>query len=216
MLSLNVSQIFAKAESLLKNNTKQQPVVLLDEVGLADVSRHNPLKVLHSKLEQSISSRQTGDSSRVAVVGISNWSLDAAKMNRAVHISLSDPSQEDLIKTATEFTKNVTMTDRNREVFKTFAGYVLVDVWFCFLMCIFSRRRILSKAYLKYTQATENANFHGNRDFYSMFRSIAGALGSNPRPEQVISQIITLMDRNFGGRVRVCERHVAMLKSSRT
>ena len=43
--------------------------VVLDEVGLAEVSAHNPLKVLHTLLEP--------EEAEVAVVGISNWALDA-------------------------------------------------------------------------------------------------------------------------------------------
>ncbi len=48
--------------------------VLLDEIGLADQSPFLPLKVLHKVLENP----------QVSVVGISNWKLDPAKMNRAV------------------------------------------------------------------------------------------------------------------------------------
>jgi E3 ubiquitin-protein ligase RNF213 len=44
-------------------------VVVFDEIGLAEISPHNPLKVMHSLLEPP----------RVATVGISNWSLDASK-----------------------------------------------------------------------------------------------------------------------------------------
>ena len=49
----------------------------MDEIGLAEKSSQNPLKILHSLLEPA----------RVAFIGLSNWSLDAAKMNRAVHAS---------------------------------------------------------------------------------------------------------------------------------
>ena len=51
-------------------------VLLLEEVGLAELSPHLPLKVLHSILDEA----------RVSVVGISNWALDPAKMNRAVRM----------------------------------------------------------------------------------------------------------------------------------
>ena len=52
-------------------------VVILDEIGLAEKAENNPLKVLHRMLEPP----------KVAFIGLSNWSLDAAKMNRAVHAS---------------------------------------------------------------------------------------------------------------------------------
>lgn len=63
------------------------PVVLLDEVGLAEISKYNPLKVLHGLLEPSYP-KETLD---IAVVGISNWALDSSKMNRAVHLSRPEP-----------------------------------------------------------------------------------------------------------------------------
>ncbi|KAK3256804.1 hypothetical protein CYMTET_34083, partial [Cymbomonas tetramitiformis] len=60
--------------------------LLLDEVGLAEHSPDMPLKVLHSILVKP----------KVAIVGLSNWTLDAAKMNRAVLLQRPDPSQADI------------------------------------------------------------------------------------------------------------------------
>jgi E3 ubiquitin-protein ligase RNF213 len=68
------------------------PVLVFDEIGLAELSRHNPLKVLHNKLE--IENRKIG------FVGISNWRLDASKMNRALYLARPDPDEDDLIFTA--------------------------------------------------------------------------------------------------------------------
>lgn len=49
-------------------------IVLMDEIGLAEHSPNMPLKVLHKLLEDP----------QVSFVGISNWALDPAKMNRGV------------------------------------------------------------------------------------------------------------------------------------
>eukprot|EP00002_Diphylleia_rotans_P025114 TRINITY_DN496_c0_g1_i3.p1 TRINITY_DN496_c0_g1~~TRINITY_DN496_c0_g1_i3.p1 ORF type:complete len:4758 (-),score=793.44 TRINITY_DN496_c0_g1_i3:614-14332(-) len=68
------------------------PVLLLDEVGLAEQSPELPLKVLHWIL----------DKPSIAVLGISNWELDAAKANRMLVLNRPDPSVSDLAKTATE------------------------------------------------------------------------------------------------------------------
>ena len=65
--------------------------MLLDEVGLAEQSPHLPLKVLHKVLDEA--------GQMEAVVGISNWALDAAKMNRAVVLSRPDPDVDDLRRT---------------------------------------------------------------------------------------------------------------------
>ena len=49
--------------------------IYFDELGLAEKSKHNPLKVLHSKLEFH-------NPNPIAFIGISNDELDAAKMSR--------------------------------------------------------------------------------------------------------------------------------------
>jgi len=61
-------------------------ILLLDEVGLAEHSPDLPLKVLHRILVER----------RISVVGLSNWVLDPAKMNRAVLLNRPDPTEEDL------------------------------------------------------------------------------------------------------------------------
>lgn len=66
--------------------------LIFDEIGLAEYSRDNPLKVLHNKLE--VEKREIG------FIGISNYRLDAAKMNRVVFIARMDPDEEDLKLTA--------------------------------------------------------------------------------------------------------------------
>jgi hypothetical protein len=45
---------------------------------LCEKSEHNPLKVLHSLLEPE------NEEEKVAFIGISNWALDASKMNRGI------------------------------------------------------------------------------------------------------------------------------------
>lgn len=60
-------------------------VVLMDEAGLPEKS-HESLKVIHSFL----------DKPEVGFVGLSNYVLDAAKMNRAVNIFRPDASSHDV------------------------------------------------------------------------------------------------------------------------
>jgi len=43
---------------------------------------------------------QKTDARRVAFIGISNWALDPAKMNRGILLSRGEPDREDLIKSA--------------------------------------------------------------------------------------------------------------------
>ena len=69
-----------------KHAAQTRTVLLLDEVGLAEHSPDLPLKVLHGILVDP----------PIAVVGISNWALDAAKMNRAVCLQRPEPREADL------------------------------------------------------------------------------------------------------------------------
>ena len=55
------------------------PVVLLDEGGLAEESPHLPLKVLHKELEKP------GEG--ITCIGISNWALDAANADEVARIA---------------------------------------------------------------------------------------------------------------------------------
>lgn len=90
-----------------KNLDEYTSVVVLDEVGLAEDSPRMPLKALHPLLEDGTDGSEhllLGDpvskDKRVAFIGISNWALDPAKMNRGIMLSRSPPAFQELIKTA--------------------------------------------------------------------------------------------------------------------
>ncbi len=59
-------------------------LILFDELGLAERSKTNPLKALHPKLEYK------GKADGISFVGISNYTLDAAKINRILKLSVPD------------------------------------------------------------------------------------------------------------------------------
>ena len=80
-------ELFKK--QLIKEEDLPISMILFDELGLSEKSKSNPLKVLHSKLEYG------GKKDGVSFVGISNYSLDAAKINRALILSV--PNLEDKI-----------------------------------------------------------------------------------------------------------------------
>ena len=92
-------------------------VVIFDEIGLAEKSPHNPLKVLHSLLEPP----------KVATVGISNWSLDASKMNRVITLSRTEPNNSDLLESAMQIARD------SHPLFKTMYLKKLVD-WYIHYM----------------------------------------------------------------------------------
>eukprot|EP00762_Andalucia_godoyi_P005385 ANDGO_08381.mRNA.1 Putative uncharacterized transmembrane protein DDB_G0290641 len=144
-------------------------VVVLDEVGLAEISVHNPLKVLHNLLEPS-----TGEMPEVAVVGVSNWGLDAAKMNRAVHLSRPDLSVGDLQVTAR----------------------VLIGASSVHMHQINDIVPNLADAYNHYYKNQLRENFHGLRDFYSLCKAMHRNIVLTG---QVSREFVLAVQRNFSG-----------------
>ena len=69
---------------------------MFDELGLSEKSPTNCLKVLHSKLEMSL---DPNEQNQLSFIGISNWRLDAAKMNRAIFLAIPDIDLLDVGKT---------------------------------------------------------------------------------------------------------------------
>jgi hypothetical protein len=82
-----------------KNLSQLTAVVILDEVGLAEDSPKMPLKALHPLLEDGcVDEDEPSPDKKVSFVGISNWALDPAKMNRGILLSRIPPDEKDLIK----------------------------------------------------------------------------------------------------------------------
>jgi hypothetical protein len=83
-----------------KDLKKFVSVVVLDEIGLAEDSPLMPLKTLHPLLEDGTAtteeSGKTSDHHRVGFIGLSNWALDPAKMNRGIMLSRGVPSEDEL------------------------------------------------------------------------------------------------------------------------
>ena len=88
-------------------------MLLFDELGLAERSKYNPLKVLHSYLELD------GNKKGTSFIGISNWTLDAAKINRALTLSVPDldTNLDDLKKTSISIAESINDTFGNRTIF---------------------------------------------------------------------------------------------------
>ena len=88
-------------------------MILFDELGLAEFSGNNPLKVLHSKLEYG------GKEEGVSFVGISNYTLDAAKINRALVLSVPDLDQKlnEIIETSKNIVESISPSIKEDKIF---------------------------------------------------------------------------------------------------
>lgn len=89
-----------------KDLRKFVSVVVLDEIGLAEDSPLMPLKTLHPLLEDGTATEEVSSSGkplehlRVGFIGLSNWALDPAKMNRGIMLSRGVPTIRELIDSA--------------------------------------------------------------------------------------------------------------------
>ena len=180
--SEGIIKVFEKAKNYKDHNPNVMPVVLLDEIGLAENSSFNPLRALHNQLEPKM-----GGFPHVAVVGISNWALDSAKMNRAIHLSRPEPTQEDLETTA--------ISIRNDSSSKQ--GQACMPV----ISDDFIKK--LAKAYVKYQNQQKDIHMHGLRDFYSLIKFVARKHRNTKIDEIVRNGLL----RNFGG-LRRCMKEI--------
>ncbi|CAG8812694.1 15356_t:CDS:2, partial [Cetraspora pellucida] len=140
-----IIKVFAKAIKYQETSSKEFSVisvVVLDEVGLAETSPHNPLKVLHALLEPNYPS----DGPAVSVVGISNWRLDNSKSSRALLVQRPKFGIDDLIDTAVRLLDSKLHNSINR-----------------------ASLRPLAEAYSEYEGCGQShSNFHGLRDYYGL------------------------------------------------
>jgi len=188
--SEGVKSIFDKAREILKvsKNNDKISTIYFDEMGLAEHSPYNPLKVIHSELEYDLNA----DSKKVSFLGISNWSLDSSKMNRGITISIPEPNEKDIIITSITIAKSY-LGENLEEKIKIFFEN-------------------LGKSFYKYKKEFKNnsaikiyEDFHGNRDFYHLIKYLSVKIketinNKNNINEKFLAQLaIKALGRNFGG-----------------
>jgi hypothetical protein len=186
----DVIKIFKKAREFQKENSYNMHLVLMDEMGLAELSVNNPLKVTHFELEN--------EEEKVAFVGITNWGLDASKMNRVIYIVVQEPDENDLIKTAEEIVKSYENDKDNykENYYEKYGTYI----------------KNLSKAYYQFIEDKKNKNdeykfFHGSRDFYSLIKNFISDIIKNKKKleedknksDLLYEMCMENIERNFGG-----------------
>ncbi|OXB61070.1 hypothetical protein ASZ78_013633 [Callipepla squamata] len=159
-----------------KNLEEYVSVVVLDEIGLAEDSPKMPLKTLHPLLEDGCIDDDPLPHKKVGFIGISNWALDPAKMNRGIFVSRGDPSKEELIESA----KGICCSARG--------ALHKVEQYF----------QHFANAYEKICKV-QDREFFGLRDYYSlikMFFALVKSSKSDPTPRDIAEVVL----RNFSGK----------------
>ena len=180
--SESIIKTFAQADKVAaaqaKKNVKLLPVIVFDEIGLAELSPHNPLKVLHSELEI--------ETCRHGFVGLSNWRLDASKMNRAVYLCCPDLSLDDLKTTAISIAKSIVLDKAQAFPLEEsdIQGLAISYMNLCQRM----------------KQEQQNQNYFGLRDYYSLIKGIVYDVCQKQNQDRDVYEIIRhQLAFNFGG-----------------
>lgn len=151
-------------------------VVVLDEVGLAEDSPKMPLKTLHPLLEDGCIEDDPAPHKKVGFVGISNWALDPAKMNRGIFVSRGAPNKHELIQSAEGICSSEPLVqERVRGYFAPFA-----------------------RAYEEVCER-QGKEFFGLRDYYSLIKMVFAAAKAShrePSPRDLAQAVL----RNFSGK----------------
>ncbi|EWS76306.1 AAA domain, dynein subfamily protein (macronuclear) [Tetrahymena thermophila SB210] len=159
-------------DSKEKEQTENLCVICFDEIGLAEISPHNPLKVLHEALEKM----------KVAFVSISNFPLDASKMNRMLAIYRLDIVKEEL-----EDILENTIPNQYRD--NQFFNQV---------------KKSIPQIYLNYIENQKQQNnqyqrFHGIRDYFNVVQQIINKIGQMSDKNAAFKIIEEAYFRNFSG-----------------
>ena len=235
----DVEKLFIRAENSYinyrkknQNKTDLLPIymILFDELGLAEKSPANPLKVLHYRLECEKENKDKNkleydDKNKgVCFIGISNYTLDAAKLNRT--LCLSVPTLEDQIgelqNTSEAIVKNISPDLVNNKIFT-----ILSRAYQDFKRFIINIKK--RKALIQFLKNNENLNdekksfdeieilhefkiilkkekkikteFFGNRDFYNIIKSVAFEVSKlkDPNEDKIKDITENFIERNFGG-----------------
>ena len=174
-------------------------VVVLEEVGLAEDSPGLPLKTLHPYLEDGTAGifsdeEEVSREKRVAFIGISNWALDPAKMNRGIMVERCSPTSDELIQSA-EGIASMVESDENDDLDPNTATRISLE-----LKALFPT---LSEMYSNLCKNQESEReFFGLRDFYSLIKMLCWMCleAKQPPTKEDIQHAIL---RNFSGHERL-------------
>jgi hypothetical protein len=176
-----ISKVFNRAEHYLEQHGEDTPVVVFDEIGLAELSPYNPLKVLHPLLEKP--------DQKVGFFGISNWTLDLSKMNRLIYLARPDMGKDDLLDIF-KISVNACQDPKTQKDLNSYLNY-------------------LADAYLQYRKWQKSTgehydihpNFHGSRDIYGVSKYLYSFIvGGRLRSDaEMLILIKNAIERNFNG-----------------
>ena len=191
--SEGISKVFKRGVKFLENNSEDRPVVVFDEIGLAELSPFNPLKILHPLLERT--------DVEIGFLGLSNWTLDLSKMNRLVYLARPDMTKDDL----NEIFKISVARCSNLEIRRD------LELYLGYLTAAYLEFRVWQKRF------GNHPNFHGSRDIYGVSKYIYRHMSSIKHyhtSEKARDLIKAAIERNFNGAVYLFGRQSNFIEPS--
>ncbi|KAK8872073.1 hypothetical protein M9Y10_007831 [Tritrichomonas musculus] len=100
--------IYKEIENEKNGKSNNLYVVFIDEMGNANINPSRPLKFLHGILDHGLILNETGYSKIVPTIGVSNYTMDFANMNRGVLVYTDLPDIGEILKVFEYYKKDNT------------------------------------------------------------------------------------------------------------
>ena len=156
--SEGIKKVFEKAKNIFMKKGEKAilPLIVFDEIGLAEISQNNPLKILHSLFDYDLNSQ-------MGFIGISNWALDASKLSRVLYLARPEPDLEDLnligLTLFSSFNSILNSNSLNNDNNNYISDHII---------------NALTKSYYEFQNEMNNIpnyeNFYGTRDYYALIK----------------------------------------------
>ncbi|CAG8540805.1 10279_t:CDS:10, partial [Racocetra persica] len=237
--SAGILKVFDKAESYQKTSSEAFPVqavVLLDEVGLAETSRFNPLKVLHALLEPGFVKDDSIESPNMSVVeeseeiqskplidieSIFDTEDPIEGSSSSVSINKETPKDGPTVSVVGISNWRLDNSKSSRALLVQRPKFGIEDLTLTAKMLLDNDKkaknkidtsilRQLAKAYLDYEKNQKYKNFHGLRDYYALVKSLSGS-------DLTMQSLELGLIRNFGGTDQtklICENYFGQVLKS--
>ena len=218
----SIEKIFEEAEKKRDSNPKEKKIISLlvfDELGLSERSPTNCLKVLHSKLEIPLDREEN---ERISFIGLSNWRLDAAKMNRTIFLAIPDITKDDILLTvkaiADSYDKDLYNENKYQKIYN-----LLGNTYYFYKKMLKGKspeknegesendlkdKDNIPEEYLSLIESNKNKidefiiNYHGGRDLYNLIKIFSSEMIKNKKTDdtKIIEMAVKkTLARNFSG-----------------
>jgi hypothetical protein len=193
-----LTQLNRVAESsLMRPGQRAMSVLLLEEIGHADLSPYLPLKCLHHVIDEGYW-LDNGELVRVTLIGLSNYIVDSAKLNRGILIIRDQLARDvqqstafDIFTSTARAVKNAKNSPQKGMSDHDFRKFVTEFTSIVQQVCDKYHDHVVGSLY------SDKAKFLGLRDCYGLMRSLARIFMQEGRNSA--RSIEHAIARNFSG-----------------